>query len=165
MPTPTYTPLANITLANNTTGTVTFTGFSSTLYKDLVFVICAGNFSNPTLESVRFTFNNDTTNSYSNMWARGNGSSTTANNFFDSRITADLSPNSSNRSMNIINIMEFAATNKHKSVLVRNDNASSATNMLIARWTNDAAITTITFAPNGSAFTSGSTFALYGIAA
>jgi len=165
MPTPTYTPLANITLANNTTGSVTFTGFSSTLYKDLVFVIVAGNYNNPTLESVRLTFNNDTTNSYLHMYARGNGSSTSANNYTDSKITADLSPNSSNRSMNIINIMEFGVTDKHKSVLLRNDNASSATNMLIARWANNAAITTIVFAPNGSAFTSGSTFALYGIAA
>jgi hypothetical protein len=61
--------------------------------------------------------------------------------------------------------MDYSATNKHKSVVTRNDHPSH-TQAQANRWANTAAITSISIAVRGgSSFASGSTFSLYGVIA
>jgi hypothetical protein len=68
--------------------------------------------------------------------------------------------------MNILQIMDYSATDKHKTALLRESENQVSTVLAEAqRWANTAAITSLTIVPQvGPNFTSGSTFALYGIA-
>jgi hypothetical protein len=63
--------------------------------------------------------------------------------------------------------MDYSATNKHKTVLVRADNANSITMAHAARWANTSAITSIVLTSFEGAgnFAIGSTFSLYGVIA
>jgi hypothetical protein len=62
-----------------------------------------------------------------------------------------------------LQISDYAATDKHKSVLVRSDRANQLTAMAAARWANTSAITNITIDALGSNFAAGSTFRLLGV--
>jgi hypothetical protein len=64
----------------------------------------------------------------------------------------------------ILQIMDYSATDKHKSALTRTTHTSqSVVEALASRWANTAAITSL--AVSGGTFNVGSTFALYGIVA
>ena len=72
MPTPTYTPLANVTLAS-TTSTVTFSSIPAT-YRDLLVVAQCGVVG-PATENLQLSLNNDTTNAnYAAVQMSGDGS-------------------------------------------------------------------------------------------
>jgi hypothetical protein len=67
-----------------------------------------------------------------------------------------------------LNFLDYSATDKHKTTLTRSgysDLSSVATVEATAiRWANTAALTSIVFSTNVGSFSTGSTFALYGIA-
>ncbi len=72
----------------------------------------------------------------------------------------------SNLSDAIAQIMDYSATDKHKTVLVRVGNVgNSEVGANAGRWASTAAITSVRVAPNDGTFSSGSTFNLYGIVA
>jgi hypothetical protein len=64
-----------------------------------------------------------------------------------------------------MDLIDYSATDKHKTILSRLNNTARATNALINRWPSTAAITSIRINGNGANFTTGSTFALYGVSA
>lgn len=165
MPTPTYIPLATKTLTA-TAATVTFSSISQA-YRDLVCVMQVG----ATLgASITATFNGDSGTNYSRVFMMGNGSTTTssapaaapffnftANSYTDLALTTGL----------IINVFDYSATDKHKTVLSRSDIASGtypATTASASRWASTAAVTSFTLGTGGNTFSIGSTFTLYGIA-
>lgn len=166
MPTPTYTPLANITLGS-TSSTVTFSSISQ-LYRDLVLVVMP---IGSTASNFLVQVNGDTTNAnYSVVNMRGNGfgasSGTTSgypgwNVAFSSSVLTTAGHNTR------LEIMDYSATDKHKTALIRTNNTplGEATEAEAGRWANTAAITSLTCVTQGSSFVAGSTFALYGIAA
>jgi hypothetical protein len=169
MPTPTYTPLATVTLGASASS-VTFSSIPAT-YRDLILVHSmkhsfAGSI---TVRDSGLRFNGDSGSNYSYVRMGGNGSTAssetdTANNF-----SLLYGMASANFQMGIVQVMDYSATDKHKTVLYRTGLAND-TNFgsyaAAARWANTAAITTLTIAPGGS-FTilAGSTFNLFGIAA
>jgi hypothetical protein len=65
--------------------------------------------------------------------------------------------------------MDYSTTDKHKSVLVRENTAGSSTTLVVAkagRWANTSAITSIyLFVSGGYSFATGTTVALYGVVA
>jgi peptide methionine sulfoxide reductase MsrA len=161
MPTPTFTPLANITLGSSAL-TVTFSSIPAT-YRDLVLVY---NTTSSTAAYATMRLNGDTGTNYPFviMYANDNAQSTSTvveDRFYESWLT--MLPSS--RAMAITNIMDYSATDKHKNVLTRfsltsNTGSFQTTTASTGRWTNTSAITSITL---GSSWNSGSTFALYGI--
>lgn len=165
MLTSTYTPLANITIGSGVSS-ITFSSISQA-YRDLVIIGQVGNTATTGFVGV---FNGDTGNNYSFVYAGGNGvnpgsganSATNSANFGANAWSTgalDLTYN--------ISLMDYSATDKHKTFLARVDGRSSDTNttMNAGRWANTAAITSVQIKGLGSSnFVSGSTFALYGIA-
>jgi hypothetical protein len=67
--------------------------------------------------------------------------------------------------MNILQIMDYSATDKHKTALLRESENQITTVLAEAqRWANTNAITTLTVVPQtGPNLASGSTFSLYGV--
>jgi len=157
MATETYTPIATTTLASSASS-VTFSSIDQS-YGDLVLVFDG---ITDTGGSFRFYFNSDTGTNYSYVRAFGNGSTAGTDSATESggRATAGTLSNNSNV---IIQIMDYAVTDKHKSVIARANTTSVA--MLAVRWADTSAITDIELDADSSAvFQTGTTFSLFGIA-
>jgi hypothetical protein len=160
MPTPTYTPLATVTLGT-AVSSVTFGSIPAT-YRDLVLVY-SSSYSTSGGEATLIRVNSDAGSNYSTVRMFGTGSST----------GSDTNPNppSTNGieggfelSNCIFQFLDYSATDKHKTVLGRPDR-SSAVVATASRWANTAAITSILIKPNTKNFAIGSIFSLYGIEA
>lgn len=154
------TALANLTLGSSATS-VTFASIPGT-YRDLRLVV---NLSvSPSEGNIVANLNGDSGANYSlvNMRSFSTLSAASSASAADS-IVSNYSTGllTSSRALNTYDIMDYAQTDRHKSVLVRASH-SDEVDVILARWANTAAITSITIS-NGT-FTAGSTFALYGIA-
>jgi hypothetical protein len=156
------TALANVTLGS-TANTVTFSGISGS-YRDLRIVITGGLPSS----NASYTINNDTSSTYlwttmeadgsarSSAW-NGDAFGSFANNYILWYNNADI--------VVTMDFLDYSATDKHKTVVTRGNNPARSVNAVIVRWPSTAAITSVRLNGNGSNFTAGSTFALYGISA
>jgi len=148
MATPTYDLLDSVTLASSATSVV----FSSidTSYGDLILIAEAD-------QTIRVQFNSDTGSNYYYVLMYGDGSSTYSIAGSYTSITAG----NANYAC-ITQIMDYAATDKHKCVLNRRNS-----DLVMARgdrWANTSAITSITIFSGGTAYSAGGTFNLYGVA-
>lgn len=162
MGTPTYTPLANTT-ATGYVSTVTFSSIAAGLYRDLVLVVNATELSG----TFTVNFNGNSSTIWSMVRASGNGTSATSSSYSASDL---LEPNSGlteagTNANFIVNIMDYAVTDKHKTVLTRSNIAGNYTNMSAGRFASTSAVSSIAVRCVGGSFYPGSTFALYGIAA
>jgi hypothetical protein len=164
MPTPTYTPLATVTLGG-TASSVTFSSIPAT-YRDLVLV-----YSGTTSGYSIIRANSDTGANYNRVIMEGNGStfqsySNTGQTFFDLAQPPDLTDV---RTL-VIQFMDYSATDKHKTVIHRaNGTTGSGSTGGQAmsgafRWANTGAITSLQYSQFTGNFQVGCTFALYGIA-
>lgn len=154
MPTPTYLSLATLTLTS-ASATVTFSSIPAT-FRDLI-VVC--NFSGSTAAQMILRFNGDTGANYSGVFMSGSPSgavSGTLTNFFTNIRTS--------QNATILQVMDYSATNKHKTTLIRANNgdfgevAAQAT-----RYASNSAITSVALLTNAGTISIGSTFSLYGV--
>ena len=162
----TYTPIASVTLSA-TASEVVFSGLPQT-FRDLIVVV-SGTTSRSAfnIDGMVIRFNGDTSN-YSLVRMIGSNSGATSDT--DSKIGAGFSGNSAGPAVAILQVMDYAQTNKHKTVLIRyNTDASYVSGMVTGgagRWASTAAVTTITLLPEvGPNFNIGSTFTIYGVIA
>jgi hypothetical protein len=155
LPTPTYIALANITLGS-TASSVTFSSIPAT-YRDLIIVIQhSGAGDNFTLR-----MNGDTGANYSYVYMLGNGSSTSSVAESKGEVGGSYTGNIGNT---VIQIMDYSATDKHKTALSRSNTAAVNTRAVAYRWASTSAVNSTGIVLNSGSFASGSTFALYGIA-
>jgi hypothetical protein len=163
MATPTYTPLANITLGSSA-ASVTFSSISQA-YRDLVLVFNGS--TTGTNVGLGLYFNTQIGADYPQVWMQGNGSTATSSSVTDYAIdiTQAASISSTEQSAIIFNVFDYSATDKHKTSLVRSNNAGKATVAIAGRWAYTTAITSMTIYANGHPVSAGSTFALFGVAA
>jgi hypothetical protein len=167
MPTPTYDLIASNVLTS-AASSVTFSSIPGT-YRDLVLV--CGNLlnTNPENSNVVIRINGDTGSNYSVVTATGSGTNTTSRTASTTFLYADLDVVFGNTSpqvgLNIIEFMDYSATDKHKTILSRSNVANRGVGMYAGRWANTAAITSIQALIEASAgqFAIGSSFHLYGI--
>ena len=154
--TDTYRPLATVTLGS-AASSVTFSSIPAT-YRDLIVVIEGTTATNFNLTT---QVNSDTGNNYSTVEANGSSSGTQsfANTSLDRFYAASMQTARTNVTYQF---MDYSATDKHKTVLVRNGVGGDRTSMVAGRWASTAAITSIFF--YGGTFAAGSNFSLYGIA-
>jgi hypothetical protein len=167
MPTNTYTPLANITLAS-TDSEIVFASIPAT-YRDLVLV-CSARGTITTFTNVQMRFNSDTGSNYSTVAMYGTGSAAASYSETATNITLEQIARSSDTASVftpiMTQVMDYSATDKHKTVLTRNSSTlSGAVAALASRWASTSAITSITLYPYGGSFAIGSTFSLYGVIA
>lgn len=167
MPTQTYTPIANITLTA-TTSSVLFSGISQS-YRDIVLIANGTNVVSSS--NLRVIINADTgTSTYYGVNMAYTQASTTSNPN-PGEVIAGLSWSMwrSTPSFVKMDFLDYSATDKHKSVLVRSGNSAEAVEASTWRWANTAAITSLRV-HGGMGFGSnyylaaGTTLALYGIA-
>jgi hypothetical protein len=162
MPTPTYTPLATVTLASSA-ASVTFSSIPAT-YRDLVLAITAlHNTTSDVQASIRP--NNDSVNASlvymdGRSASQASGTDTKIGLYYQSGAVAN-SPMSVN-----VQIMDYSATDKHKTFLIRNGHPAFQVSAYAARWASTSAITSLVI-PSllGGNFQTGSTFSLYGVIA
>jgi hypothetical protein len=161
---PTYEPIASVTIAGSSTAAVTF-GNGNTLpqtYTDLIVVINAT--VNTGTPDVSWRFNNDTGSNYSRTYLVGDSGG--AGSGRNSSGTAGLfNALSTSQSVNIIQIMNYSNSTTYKTVLTRNNQATTYTSSIVGLWRSTAAITEIDLTIPSGNFVAGSTFTLYGIAA
>lgn len=112
------------------------------------------------------SFNSDTTNAnYSSILMTGNGSSTSSGTQ-TSQPRAIAGEGYVYPYQKIIHLMDYSATDKHKTFLARTDGANDSTQAIVTRWANTAAITSIAFALyGGNNMAAGTSMALYGVSA
>lgn len=162
MPTPTYVPLSTITLAS-TDSEIVFSSIPAT-YRDLI-VVTDSLITNPnTTDSLGVRFNGDTSSNYS--WVRmvGTGSTTaSASGTTNLGYSGVIGP--ANKTPSVIQVMDYSATDKHKTIISRSGGGSAAwVTAFATRWANTSAVTSIAIRTDGShSFTIGSTFSLYGV--
>lgn len=166
MPTPTYDLIASNVLGS-AASSVTFSSIPAT-YRDLVVVVQAESASS--VPSLRLRLNGDTAN-MSSVYAAGDGSSASTG----TATQIDSSPVSLNSSqpsfLAIYNVMDYSATDKHKTVLHRANQTVEpdfssfwGTQMAASRWASTSAVTSLVFVlSNGGNIETGSSFHLYGI--
>jgi hypothetical protein len=159
----TYEPIATSTLGS-AASSVTFSSIPST-YTDLVVV--AAPLASSAEEFV-MQFNGDTAGNYSATILWGDGS--TAGSIRVSNQTYAYlnyyASVSTTQNTQIFNIMNYASTTTNKTVVGRANRADSGVDAAVALWRSTAAITSIALKlKNGSNFSTGSTFTLYGIKA
>lgn len=160
MPTPTYTPLATVTLGSSA-ASVTFSSIPAT-YRDLILV---ANCTATVAGNIHLRLNADSASNYSWVYMLGTLSTTASGAGTDTGIfgggvgTAVIT-------QSIFQLMDSSATDKHKTVLNRTAERDAASYAWANRWANTAAITSILVRMNnGSNFTAGSNFSLYGVIA
>jgi hypothetical protein len=156
MPTATYIALANTTISGNPAD-ITFSSIPAT-YRDLVCVVSG---STDATRTIFLNFNGDSS-TYSTVFMEGNG--TTASSEVENTTSALIGRFSSSVNSMIFHVMDYMATDKHKTVLSRMGVANLTVRAYAARWANTNAITSVKITVNGGTFSSGTTLSLYGIA-
>lgn len=161
MPTPTYIPLANITLGSSASS-VTFSSIPST-YRDLVVVMSVQQ-NTTSARQVWIRPNGDSSNASLVYMDGGSGgpASGTSSNLTAFYVDTGVAANTVTTS--ITNIMDYSATDKHKTFLTR-AGTPNPVSAYASRWASTSAITSLLFYIGaGGDYQAGSTFALYGIA-
>ena len=160
----TYTPIATTTLGS-AQAAYTFSSIPST-YTDLVLI---SSDVNAGADYAFIRFNSDSGANYSGTLLDGSGSAASSGRLtngsgspFANGIYIGQTVNAQNT--RIINIMNYANTTTLKTVLTRSS-LTTFVSAYVGLWNNTAAITSITLTANGTTFSTGSTFTLYGIAA
>lgn len=163
MPTPTYTALATIALSS-AASSVTFSSIPAT-YRDLVIVVSALGSTN--LEG-RIRFNGNTGANYGYQRLSGNGTSASATSasaetFGYLSAVADATTTEALDMQ--INIMDYSATDKHKTIINRANAVGLGTEAFVNRFASTSAIDSVTILTSTGNWAAGSTFALYGVIA
>ena len=157
----TYTPIETFTVATAQTS-YTFSSIAST-YTDLIMVI---NYANSTGNTdVYFQFNGDTAANYSKTQLFGDGSTAQSNRAANETSFKGVGYSGTTLAQSICQIMNYANTTTHKTILVRNAGASNLTMANVGVWRSTSAINSIKVGFIANNFIVGSTFTLYGIAA
>jgi len=154
MPKKTYTQINSVTLAASS-ASVTFSGIPQN-YRDLVLVFVGTSSSD---ENLTPTINGSSSDfSWVQMTSAPTSNSGTNNSI--GRVAG------SSQTFGTLQFMDYSATDKHKTFLVRTNVTGTEVRQLAARWAQTTAITSIGLAiRTGFTWNSGSTFTLYGIEA
>jgi hypothetical protein len=161
MPTPTYIPLQTITLGS-AASSVTFASIPQT-YRDLVLVI---NGAMPNSGGEPYArLNSDSAVNYSAVRMTGEGSNVSSAAFTSNRLGFFFTYGSELANV-IVSLMDYSATDKHKTTLSRGSQAAGrGVAAWLSRWANTDAVTSIAISHEGGDYPSGVTFSLYGIEA
>jgi hypothetical protein len=157
--TPTYVLLNQITLAA-ASSSVDFSNIPQN-YGDLVMVVNASTTSGGAVVFARF--NSDSGSNYSAVFMDANGSS--ASSGTSSGTQARMGVTYSTRGVNTFHFQDYSAVDKHKTILTRFLNPANVLGANAVRWASTSSILSISYYPESTTFTVGSTFSLYGIVA
>jgi hypothetical protein len=153
----TYTLIDSVTLTSSA-ASVTFSSIPQS-YGDLVLAIQSKSDAGNT--TIRFELNGDTGSNYSFVSMLGvNGGLVISS----AGPSATVGGDNEIESLNVLQFMDYSATDKHKTILSRQNRTNTAGSYAV-RWANNSAVTQIKMAKNSGLYASGSTLYLYGIEA
>jgi hypothetical protein len=170
-----FESIATVTVGAGGSSSITFSSIGAG-YAHLqlrAIAKCNVNDGNNSYSNIYMTFNSDTGSNYSYHHLQGDGSSVSATGqvnqtsiFVGTAANSD-SAQASVFAANVVDILDYANTNKYKTVRCLNGKENNATNynrlqFKSGNWRNTNAITSITLTSDGN-FTQYSHFALYGI--
>ena len=156
----TYEAISTTDLSGLSTITI---GSIPATYTDLRVVI-TGSIATGT-QNLQLQINGDTGANYGRtfMGANGSGYDTDKESNY-TYITCDRYAYMSTNNNNFILDFNSYANSAYKSILIRGSNGATGISIVTAVWKSTAAITSLTFFPTGSTWTSGSSVTIYGIA-
>jgi hypothetical protein len=163
----TYTPLATLTLTGGDSS-ITFASIPST-YRDLI-IVCNFQMSG-TSSASRLQVNLDGGANYSGVSMVGNGSGSGSSGAESGQTSARIfgasqGPSNTYNNVGIIQLMDYSATDKHKTILTRYGASTTDVQAQASRWASNTAINSVTiFDVLGQTYQAGSTFSLYGVVA
>lgn len=164
MPTPTYDLIASNVLSSSASS-VTFSSIPAT-YRDLVLVMRGVSTTGQQTCLIRINSDSGANYRYVVMGGTGStalsGSATGANYLQLGQNTAYIDATNNFWSAKL-DFLDYSATDKHKFVLVRENNAALGTDAYAYRWSNTAVINSLVISLNTQSWASGSSFYLYGI--
>jgi hypothetical protein len=100
------------------------------------------------------------------MWGNGTTTGSGANSANTSLVLeAESFSSTTTAVLTIAQFLDYASTDKHKTVLARANNSSRSSEAIASRWANTSAINTISFTSSAGSFAIDSTFSLYGVIA
>jgi hypothetical protein len=162
-----YIPLATVTLGGSDADIV-FSNIPA-IFKDLVITL-NGTPADTAYPVHALRFNSDTANNYSYTGMTGSGSSAASGNngslgYASLGQAFGIGPSTSSNFATIANIMDYAATDKHKTMLARNNVSGTGVEAQAVRWASTAAINSVTvITSSGAGFATGTVISLYGVA-
>ena len=166
-----YESIATTTVGAGGSSTISFTSIPST-YTHLQIRVFARDSRAVAFDNLLLQINTDTGSNYADhfLYGDGGGSVISGNSVSDTSIRSGTMTGASSSAnifgANIIDILDYASTNKYKTIRALSGadaNGSGQTVLRSGLWLNTNAITTLTFTPGGGNFTQYSSFALYGI--
>ena len=166
-----YDALATVTVPSGGLASVAFAGIPTTGYSHLQLRCLARTDRALTSDQLRITLNSDAAANYSDHNLSGDGASATAsaaanNSYMFLGRSAAATATASIFGATIIDILDYANTNKYKTVrsLTGVDlNGSGNITLASGSWRNTAAVTSIQVTFLGSSMSQYSSFALYGV--
>jgi hypothetical protein len=161
MPTATYIALAEVVLGSSDSS-ITFSSIPAT-YRDLVVTINGKTTGNA---DIGLRLNGDSGSNYSFVYMGGSGSGSGASGAAGSQTSIVLDAyfwRSTEISTCIAHIMDYSATDKHKTVLSRNNVAGGGVDAFANRYASTSAITSVEVRTTANAFDTGTVIGLYGI--
>jgi hypothetical protein len=126
-------------------------------------LILVGTGAATSAAGIAVRYNGDTGSNYFRVYMQGTGSGSGAS-AADTQNRLFISGWNTTNNNVIHQIMDYSATDKHKSSLSRGNTPDAELFAKAGRWNNTAAITSITLLLDANNIAAGSTFNLYGIA-
>ena len=164
MATPTYDLLDSVTRASSA-ASVTFSSIDQS-YRDLVLVVEYTADSITDLYS-SLRFNDDQSNIYKVVFARGNGSTATSSTQTNTVIRDQNEASTTSPVLDVWQIMDYSVTDKHTTVLLRGNTTTGVSSygvvMAAGRYGSTSAVSQINYLFQGNA-AAGTKLCLYGIA-
>lgn len=152
--------LATTTLASSS-ATVTFSNISGA-YRDLRLVI--GSLTTTTNAQIYLRLNSDSGANYTYVTMNGNGSTTSsAAGTGETAFYLGYSMPAATVSNPIMDLMDYSATDKHKTTLVNRSNSGSEVIVMAQRWASTAAVTSLTITTSAGSMNAGTMLSLYGV--
>jgi hypothetical protein len=157
--------LATVTL-QAASSVITFSSIPNN-YADLILVL-RGAPADTSYAVLALRFNNDSGNSYTYVGMTGNGATVGSGSNGSLSYASlgqgyGLGPSTSSVFTTVVSIFDYATTNKHKTLVSRNNVADTGVEAQLARWANTSAISSISVLPSsGAGFAAGTTASLYG---
>jgi hypothetical protein len=117
--------------------------------------------------NLRLRFNSDTGSNYFTVRMSGNGSSTFSDaNSISNAIQLDqFGFFNSTRATTLVQVMDYSATDKHKTVLSRGNNSSNGVSATAGRYASTSALTSVNIITSSGNLNSGTTLNLFGVIA
>jgi len=164
-----YESIASAT-GTGSSGTITFSSIPAT-YKHLQ-IRCTSQLSSTSRYAIFRPNNDSSTANYTFHSTYGDGATVTSDGYITGMDGAysvngtSSADNASNVGVGVVDIIDYASTTKYKtfrSLTGYDTNAAGIIFLISSLWKSTSAISSLTIVAQGGNFTTGTTFALYGI--